>query len=113
MVPAGIGVVDVLPTTVGGKLDRAALPRLADAADAAVPRVAARTPVEAAIAAAMQAVLHAAAGGVGARRLFTDLGGDSLAAGLLVSGLREAAATARLATRDVYEARTAAGLAAA
>ena len=112
MVPASLGVVDALPTTVGSKLDRAALPRLDETAPARAAAVAPRTAVEATIASAMQAVLMRPHTVSIDDDFFVDLGGDSLAAGLLVSRLRETAATARLATRDVYEARTAAGLAA-
>jgi hypothetical protein len=114
MVPARLGVVDRLPTTVGGKLDRSALPVLGDtAADAPAGRrvVAPATAAERAIAGAMADVLRRPGAVSIHDDFFGDLGGDSLAVGLLVSRLRGDAATAHLTTRDVYEARTVAALA--
>ena len=114
MVPARIGVLDALPATVGGKLDRASLPRLDEwsGGRAERPRVGPRSPVEAIVTAAMQSALHRDSPVSVHDDFFADLGGDSLGAGLLVSRLRERADTAALTTRDVYEARTAAALAA-
>lgn len=112
MVPSRLGVVDRLPRSVGGKLDRAALPVLGDAARLVTrTRVAPRTADEAAIATAMQQALQRSDAVSVHDDFFADLGGDSLAAGLLVSRLRARPETRRLTTRDVYEGRTAAGLA--
>jgi non-ribosomal peptide synthetase-like protein len=112
-VPARIGVLDALPTTVGGKLDRASLPVLdVSAAGSAHPHVDPRSPIEMAVASAVQAALRQPAPISVYDDFFTDLGGDSLGAGVLVSRLRERADTAALTTRDVYEARTVAALAA-
>ncbi len=113
MVPVRLGVLEALPTTVGGKLDRASLPVLdvaSGVADVRMP-LAPATPIEAAIVAAMAATLQRPAGVAASDDFFTDLGGDSLGAGLLVSRLREHPDTAGLTTRDVYEARTAVALA--
>ena len=111
MVPARIGVVETLPISVSGKLDRAALPRLEPGDRRAGGHAGPRSVAEAAVAEAMQAVLARAAAVSIDADFFTDLGGDSLAAGLLVSRLRGDAVTAGVTTRDVYEARTAAALA--
>ncbi len=112
MVPSRLGVIDRLPRSVGGKLDRAALPVLGDDARLVTRTlVAPRTADEAAIATAMQQALQRSDAVSIHDDFFADLGGDSLAAGLLVSRLRERPETHRLTTRDVYEGRTAAGLA--
>lgn len=113
MVPAGLGVLAALPTTVGGKLDRASLPVL-DAGPGGGnvrPQIAPSTPIEATIVEAMASTLQRRGGVAVTADFFTDLGGDSLGAGLLVSRLREHPDTSGLTTRDVYDARTAAALA--
>lgn len=114
MVPARIGVIDALPRTVGGKLNRAALPQLAvdDASGAASPHVPAEGAMAVAIAAAMRHVLGRGSDVSADHDFFTDLGGDSLAAALLVTRLRDDPATAWVAVRDIYSARTVAALAA-
>ncbi|MGD9906232.1 MAG: amino acid adenylation domain-containing protein [Vicinamibacterales bacterium] len=114
MVPVRLGLLERLPTTVGGKLDRASLPALEDGGGGpATPRriVAPATTRERIIAAAVSAVLRPAAPVSVHDDFFGDLGGDSLAAGLLVSRLRADGETAHLTTRDVYDARTVAALA--
>ncbi len=113
MVPGRIGVLDELPTTVGGKLDRAALPRL----DVAAPRCdestsAPRNPMEVRLAAAFRQVLQLARSVSIHEDFFNDLGGDSLGAALLVSLLRQDPATAWATVRDIYDARSVAALAA-
>ncbi|MDB5307774.1 MAG: lgrD 2 [Gemmataceae bacterium] len=113
MVPSHFGVLDRLPTTVGGKLNRRALPALEQVHEAEPtgqvvgPRDALETKVAGAVGKALGlrdrvSVEH---------DFFTDLGGDSLRAAVLISLLRDDPATAALAVRDVYEARTAAALA--
>ncbi len=107
MVPARIGVLATLPRTIGGKLDRRALPELGGPATstAATPAVG----IEAAIAKAM-------AQGLGTTPApdddFFALGGDSLRAALVISLLRADPRTAGLTVRDVYGLRTVRALAA-
>ncbi len=115
MVPSRFAWREALPTTAGGKLDRRALPAIgaAEAAEggegAADPPIGA---VEAAIAGAFAAALGLPAGAVGRTAdFFVDLGGDSLGAVAAVGRLRDVPATRGAAVRDLYEARSAAGLA--
>lgn len=105
MVPARIGQLTSLPRSLGGKLDRKRLPVLA-APPAARPIVAPRNPVEALIVAAFRSGLPGDPAVSVADDFFTTLGGDSLSAALCVSLLRDDPATASLAVRDLYEART-------
>ncbi len=112
-VPARIALLDVLPLTAGGKLDRRALPTL-DAAPATGTGTGAddppRSELERAVAAAFGVVLGVT---VGSRVTgFFDLGGDSVRAAELISLLRERPETAGLAVRDLYLAPSVAGLAA-
>jgi len=111
MVPVRFGVVDALPRTVGGKLDRSALPRLAPAADATndAPHVPPETATQRAIATAMQQILGRDISID--RDFFMDLGGDSLTAAMLVTRLRDDPATSWVAVRDIYDARTVMALA--
>ena len=112
MVPGHFGFVAALPTTVGGKLNRRALPVLeAHHPAGAGPVVAPRDALEAAIAAAVGRVLGLSAGVSVHHDFFHDLGGDSLRAAVAVSVLRDDPATAGLAVRDLYDVRTVAGLA--
>jgi len=110
MVPSRFGVIDALPLTIGGKLNRAALPRLNGNAwvrEGAAPRNA----VEARLAQVFRETLgleRPAATDVD----FFDLGGNSLRAAQLVSRLRKDDSAAAITVRDVYETRTVAGLAA-
>ena len=113
MVPAQIGTLDSLPRNSSNKLNRRALPVLQIEAHAERPPAAPpRDEREARVTNAMQQALglsHA----VGVDEdFFDDLGGDSFASAVLVSGLRNHADTALLTVRDVYEARTASALAA-
>ncbi len=110
MVPARFARLEALPTTTGGKLDRAALPVIAEAGPRP-ERVAPRDEHERLVAAAFEAALGHGAVSV-EDDFFVTLGGDSLAAAVAVSRLRADPRTAHLTVRDVYAARTAAALAA-
>lgn len=113
MIPARIGMLDALPTSLSGKLDRNALPLLNGAAPSG--NGAGVTPadaVEYAVAVAVRQVLgHTELPGT-TEDFFTALGGDSLSAAELITKLRENPLTGALDVRDVYEARTVATLAA-
>lgn len=112
MVPARFGVLKVLPTTVGGKLNRAALPHLAEAGRAArAPLIPPSSPIEIVLEAAFRTSLHLPEPISVHDDFFTQLGGDSLSAALLVTTLRKHDASAWVTVRDVYESRTVAELA--
>ncbi|UGT62992.1 non-ribosomal peptide synthetase [Nocardia asteroides] len=108
MVPAYVVVLDAIPLTPVGKLDRAALP-IPDFTDAARPYLAPRTPVEEAVAAVFAEVLEAER--VSADQSFFELGGNSLSATKVVARVN-AALGARIALRDLFDAPTVAQLAA-
>ncbi|MEO3827715.1 amino acid adenylation domain-containing protein [Actinomadura sp. B10D3] len=107
MVPAAVVVLDELPLTPNGKVDRRALPKPDFAAPASSR--APRTPAERLLCGLFAEVLGLEA--VGAEDSFFDLGGDSIVALQLVS--RAHAAGLRISSREVFEHRTAAALAAA
>ncbi|HEV2149997.1 MAG TPA: amino acid adenylation domain-containing protein [Longimicrobiaceae bacterium] len=106
MVPSAIVVLDALPRTRHGKVDRPALPAPERRSEAGY--VPPRTPVEAALAAIWGEVLSA--GPVGARDDFFVLGGHSLHAARVTSRIREAFGV-EVPLRACFEARTLAELA--
>jgi amino acid adenylation domain-containing protein len=103
MVPAAIVPLETLPLTERGKVDRNALPAPERAAERET-----RDPRLEPIAAAMADLLQLES--VGPREDFFALGGTSLLA-LRLTGLLRDRLGADLGIRDVFEARTAAGLA--
>lgn len=106
MVPHRIGVLAELPTSVSGKLDRKALPQLAGLGGGA-PReiVAPEGEMEALLARGYGEILkHDAVSALD--DFFTDLGGDSLSAAMLVTLLRDDPRTAWITVSDIYEARS-------
>ncbi len=107
MVPAALLVLDQLPLTVNGKVDRAALP----APQLAPPAVgrAAVSQEEQLICTAVAALLGLPA--VGAEEDFFELGGDSISAMALGNALRRAGQ--RLRPRDIFALRTPAAMAGA
>jgi len=110
MVPDRFGILRELPLTAGGKLDRAALPRL-EGSVRAKSGMAPRNERELALAEAVRVVLGLNAPVLVDADFFTDLGGNSLRAAQLVTKLRERDASTAVTVRDVYEARTVAALA--
>ncbi|MFI6439353.1 amino acid adenylation domain-containing protein [Streptomyces sp. NPDC050759] len=108
MVPEALVVLDALPMTPNGKLDRAALP--APGTRSAASNREPRTPHEETLRALVAEVLGLPTRQVGLETGFFDLGGDSITSIHLVS--RALAEGLRLTPRDVFEQRTVAGLAA-
>ncbi|WP_040704264.1 non-ribosomal peptide synthetase, partial [Nocardia takedensis] len=106
MVPSAIMVLDQVPLTPVGKLDRRALPEPVFATE--VVFRAARTPVEQTIAEVFAEVLGVER--VGVDDSFFALGGDSIVSIQLVS--RAKARGVAFTPRHVFEQRTVAGLAA-
>jgi hypothetical protein len=106
LVPATVTVLDTLPRTANGKLDRAALAAHAPR-PAADGGAAPATPVEELVCRITGEVLGG--GPVAADADFFALGGDSIVSIRLVSLLRESGFAVRV--QDVFEARTPAGIA--
>ncbi|MCS7475599.1 non-ribosomal peptide synthetase [Umezawaea endophytica] len=111
MVPSAFVALDRLPLNSNGKVDRKALPEPEWHADRRGGHVAPRTPAESAVASAWAEVLGLAPDGVAAEDDFVSLGGDSIQAMRVVSRLRSAL-DVPLSSRDLFDARTVAGLAA-
>ncbi|MET0397438.1 MAG: amino acid adenylation domain-containing protein [Longimicrobiaceae bacterium] len=108
MVPSALVVLDRLPLTPSGKLDRRALPAPEAGAAASAEHVAPRTEAEAALARVWQELLRVER--VGAHDNFFELGGDSILSIQMVS--RAGAAGVRIAPWQVFQHQTLAGLAA-
>ena len=108
MVPSRLATIDRLPTGVGGKLDRRALPEIAAPAGAAA---ASRNDAEREVAAAFATALGCDAPPSIHDDFFVDLGGDSLTAVGVVTAIRGGRGGA-VTVRDLYEAPTVAALAA-
>ncbi|MES1244348.1 MAG: non-ribosomal peptide synthase/polyketide synthase [Acidobacteriota bacterium] len=112
MVPTAWAVIDALPLTATGKLDRRALARIepqegaADGGDFVAPR----TPAEELLATIWAEVLGVAR--VGAHQDFFELGGHSLLATQVASRIREAFGV-DLPLRRLFEASTLSAMAAA
>ncbi|MFH8798671.1 non-ribosomal peptide synthase/polyketide synthase [Streptomyces sp. NPDC017936] len=110
MVPSSFTVLDALPTTVSGKVDRRALPAPdLDGGERDGEFVAPRTPEEETLARVWAEVLGARR--VGVTDNFFELGGDSILSIQAVSRAR--AAGLHLTSRDVFRHQTVADLAAA
>ncbi|MBV9109472.1 MAG: amino acid adenylation domain-containing protein, partial [Gemmatimonadetes bacterium] len=111
MVPAAFVVLDEIPLTASGKVDRGALPapNLSADGEGAAEYVAPRTPAEEIVAAAFAEVLGLAR--VGAHDDFFALGGHSLLATQVVTRVREAFGV-EVPLRAVFAEPTVSGLAA-
>ncbi len=108
MLPSAFVVLESLPVTANGKVDRAALPAPDTAGAGEGRHVAPRTPAEERMAAVWAEVLGAER--VGAEDNFFELGGHSLLATQVASRVREAFRV-ELPLRAVFEAPTVAELA--
>ncbi len=107
MIPASVTVLDALPLTVNGKVDRAALPDPDRAVPGAAGRhVEPRTPEEELFAGVWTEVLGV--GGIGVHDDFFHLGGDSIRAVQLAGALHDRGWQVTL--RDVFNAPTVAEL---
>jgi amino acid adenylation domain-containing protein len=107
MVPAVFVVVDRIPLTANGKVDRRGLPDPDQSAVAGQEHVGPRTPVEEQIAAVWRQVLSRER--IGVHDNFFEVGGHSIRAVALIGALR--AAGFDVGVRDVFEFRTVAELA--
>jgi amino acid adenylation domain-containing protein len=109
MIPQHVVTMAAIPLLPSGKVDRRALPRpQAEAAAADQPRLAARTPIEHQVLAAMEQVLNLP--GLGVQDDFFALGGHSLLAAKLTARLNKDLGI-KLSLSAVFKTPTAQGLA--
>ncbi len=108
MIPAAFVILDHLPLTAGGKIDRRALPAAGAQREVASEIVAPRTPCEEQLAHIWSTVLGVAA--VGVHDNFWQLGGHSLLATRVTSRVREVFGV-ELPLRAFFEQPTVASLA--
>ncbi|GGW45917.1 non-ribosomal peptide synthetase [Streptomyces lucensis JCM 4490] len=106
MVPTAVVLLDALPLSPNGKLDRGRLPDPGPAVRA-VRHVAPRTPTERTLAAILAEVLRADR--IGVDDNFFELGGDSILSIQVVARARQEGLP--LTSRDVYQLQTVAALA--
>ena len=111
MVPSRFGLIEALPRSVGGKVDRKKLPELSAVAgtETGEPKreiILPSNATEALIVAAFGKALGTTEEISTADDFFIDLSGDSLSAVAVICSLREHAETASVTTRDLYLART-------
>jgi len=109
MIPAHFLMLEALPLTPSGKIDRRALPAFDPTVGVAIGYVAPRNPVEELIASIWSEVLGVRS--VGVQDNFFELGGHSLLATQVFSRVRELFKV-ELALRLMFEEPTVAGLAA-
>ncbi|MDQ1592163.1 MAG: hypothetical protein QOG71_2790 [Pyrinomonadaceae bacterium] len=110
MIPAAFVMLDEMPLTANGKIDRAALPHpdSIEGGEEEAERAAARTGIEEIVAGIWTRVLDVSS--VGMHDSFFDVGGHSLLATQVVSRLREALGV-ELEVRSLFENPTVAELA--
>ncbi|MEW2435914.1 non-ribosomal peptide synthase/polyketide synthase [Streptomyces caniferus] len=107
MVPSAVVVLDAFPLTAQHKIDRRALPAPDPSRAPEQGHIAPRTPAERALAGIWSEVLSVSTVGTGDD--FFELGGDSVLAVRVLSRIREELGD-RLSVRDLFTARTIAGL---
>jgi amino acid adenylation domain-containing protein/non-ribosomal peptide synthase protein (TIGR01720 family) len=110
MVPSAFVVIDRMPLTESGKVDRKRLPAPDGAGASEAVYVAPRGPVEEALAGLFAEILKLPLGRIGAHDSFFDLGGHSLLATQAISRIR-GAFNVELPLRSLFEAPTPADLA--
>ncbi|AZG48374.1 non-ribosomal peptide synthetase [Gordonia insulae] len=110
MIPSSVTILDRIPLTTNGKLDRAALPEPEIAPDRVGRAPSSRA--ETAIVAVMAEVLGVDAAAVSPDDDFFGLGGTSLQATTLTSRLNHAFGSVDWRVRDIFDTPTIAGLAA-
>ncbi|MGN6819961.1 MAG: amino acid adenylation domain-containing protein [Sphingomonas sp.] len=112
MVPRDIATIAEIPITVGGKINRAALPTMHFSAEpdpgTMIPP---ESDLERLLADGMADILKRPGGVSVEADFFEDLGGDSLSAAMLVTLLRDHHHTEWITVSDIYDARTVRGLA--
>ncbi|WP_255528253.1 AMP-binding protein [Streptacidiphilus sp. P02-A3a] len=108
-VPSAIMVLDALPMTPNGTLDRRALPAMDEPAADPSHRVPPRTPVETALVEVWAKVLGVEPDRIGVEDNFFNLGGDSILSLQAVSLARRA--NLRLTTKQMFQRQTIAELA--
>ncbi|WP_331741237.1 amino acid adenylation domain-containing protein (plasmid) [Streptomyces sp. NBC_00963] len=107
MVPASFTVLDHIPLTSNGKLDRKALPAPDRSAFARTEHVAPRTPIEKQLTQVWSDILGV--GDIGVHDRFFDIGGDSMRAVRMAGVLRESGYD--IGIGDIFAAGTVAELA--
>ena len=107
MVPRDIATIAEIPTTVGGKIDRAALPEMQASTEGDTGAIVApENDLERLLADGIADILKRPGGVSVDADFFEDLGGDSLSAAMLVTLLRDHHHTEWITVSDIYDART-------